>query len=376
MVMNAGYEFEAARIKYEQAKSPEAKIAALLEMQTTVPKHKGTEKIRAELSKKISVLRQDIEKQKELAAKKGGGTSLNVKKEGCAQVTIVGLPNSGKSTVLKALTGVDVEIAPYEFTTTKPEIGMMKYKGAGIQLVEVPAIIEGSAEGKANGTQLLSIVRNADAVVLVLDAKNAIQEFEILKTELLNAKIRLNEKKPDIKIEQSEYKGLSVSGKQHLKMPLDKLEQFLKSLGFHNASVVLNEELTDVEKIVQVLDDGIVYKPAVAILNKKSPSDAIQEFGFNSFIFDGSQSEELKKKIFSLTEKVIIYTKKPGQEPDYNDPMILNKDATVEDVAGMLHKDFAANLKYVRVWGSTKFEGQRVPKEYKLQNFDVIEIYS
>jgi small GTP-binding protein len=376
MPINASFEFERARIKYEQAIGNEAKLAALLEMQSTAPKHKGSEKLRAEISKKIANVRHEIEKQKEQQAKRGSGTSINVKKEGCGQIVLMGLPNSGKSSLLKALTGVQVEIAPYEFTTTKPEIGMMEFKGAKVQIVEVPAIVEGSSEGKANGTQLLSLARNSDAVVLVLDSEKAESELPILKSELLKAKVRLNEKKPEIRIEQSEYKGLSVSGKQFLKMPIDKLEQFLKSLGLHKTSVVLNEELKSFDKILQVLDEGIVYKPALALLNKKRNDAIVKQVKFDSIVFFGSNIEEIKARLFSLIEKVIVYTKKPGQEPDYNEPLVLKKGTTVEEVAGMLHKDFAKNLKHVKVWGSTRFEGQRVSKNYALQDFDIIEIYS
>lgn len=377
MPINAGFEFERARIKFEQANSPDAKLAALLEMQSTAPKHKGSENLRRELSKKIANLRREIEKQKEQQAKKGAGISYNVKKEGAGQIVLVGLPNSGKSTLLKALTGVNVEIAAHEFTTTKPEIGTMVFKGTRVQLVEVPAIIEGSAEGKANGTQFLSIIRNADAVVLVLDAEKAEAEFRTIISELAKAKIRLNEKKPEIKIEQSEYRGISVAGKQFLKMPFDKLEQLLKSLGYHNASVVLNEEIKSAGKILQALDEGIVYKRAIAIINKKKETCGMATIpGFECLAFEKEKIEELKQKIFGLLEKVIVYTKKPGQPADLNEPLVLKKGTTVEDVAGILHKDFAKNLKYVKVWGSSKFAGQRVSKNYKLQDFDTIEIYS
>ncbi len=379
MPANAGFEFERARMKYEQANSLEAKLVALLEMQSFAPRHKGGENLRAELSKKIANLRREMEKQKEQMTKKGSGISYNVKKEGAGQIVVIGLPNSGKSTLLKALTGVEVEIAAHEFTTTKPEIGSMNFKGAHVQLVEVPAIIEGSAEGKANGTQFLSIIRNADAVIVVLDAENAESEFQTIKNELAKAKIRLNEKKPKIKIEQSEYKGISIAGKKFLKMPIDKLEQLLKSLGYHKASVVLNEELKSADKILQAIDEGIVYKRAIAILNAKNETTVKKpDFaaGFNCTVFENSKVEELKQKIFMLLEKVIVYTKKPGQPADFNEPLVLKKGTAVENVAGMLHKDFAKNLKYVKVWGSSKFEGQRVSKNYKLQDFDTIEIYS
>jgi len=354
MPINAGIEYYKATEKYDKATTLREKLVALQEMRSAAPKHKGAENLRAEISLKIAKLKKEEEKQAKIASKKGKGATLNVKKEGAGQIVIVGLPNSGKSWLLKELTGIDVEIAPYQFTTKKPQMGMMNYRGAWAQLVEVPAIIEGSSEGKAQGTQLISVVRNADAVVLL--ARNTDEE-KIVRRELEKSNIMLGRKRPKITIQAStELKGLSIAGKQYLKIPEKQLIEFLKSYGLHKASIILEEEAT-LEKVALALDQKVVYK--------------------NSFVlnaFEKFDKEKLKERIFSLLEKVLVYTKKPGMEADLRTPMAMKAGSTVEAVARVLHKDFAKYLKYVRVWGSTKFPGQRVSKDYKLKDGDIIEI--
>ncbi|KHO54296.1 MAG: hypothetical protein QT12_C0033G0007 [archaeon GW2011_AR21] len=174
MSTNVSIEFEKARKKHQDARTDLERLQALLEMKSACPSHKGGENLKADILKRISRLKADIEKQKTQKAKKGSGASIAVKKEGAGQIVLVGMPNSGKSTLLKALTGVEVQIAPFEFTTIKPEKGMMKFEQVQVQLVELPAIIQGSSEGKANGTQVISLARNADAVCLVLNSNNAV----------------------------------------------------------------------------------------------------------------------------------------------------------------------------------------------------------
>ena len=354
MPANVTIDFEKARIKFQQANSPQARLEALMEMQSTAPKHKGSENLRADISKKIAAARNEIEKQKIQEKKRGGSKGLSVKKEGIGQVVIIGLPNSGKSTLLKELTGIEVEIAPYPFTTKMPEVGMMNFKGAKVQLVELPAIVQGSAEGTAQGTQILSIIRTADAVVLLAGNK---AEEELLKKELAKAKIIINAKKPRIEIRSSKFHGITISGKSFLKCRQEELEKFLKSMGMFNVEVILSEATT-LEKVLQALDESIVYKPAL-VLNA----------------FESRDNEKLREKIFSLLGRILVYTKKPGREPDFNEPLAMKKGSNVEDIARHLHKELAKKLKYARVWGSTKFPGQRVPKEFELKNFDVVEIY-
>jgi small GTP-binding protein len=377
MAVNAGYEFENAKKKYEDAQTMEAKLAALQEMYTTVPKHKASENIRAELSKKIAQTKRDIEKQAEQKSKRGAGESLAVKKEGAGQVVLIGLPNSGKSTVLHALTGVDVEISDYPYTTIKPEIGMMAFEGTKIQLVEIPALMAGSADGKANGPQLLSLIRTADAVVVVLDGADAVNEFDTLQAELTKAGIFLNRSRPRIQVKPTNTKNISIAGKQFLKIPFDEFVTFLKHNGYPHCDVVIEEDLTDLAQVFEALDERLMYKKSIALLNFKGtgirPVDGIR-FKTASFS-DPTELQALKPDLFALLEKVKVYTKRPGQKPDLNSPLVLKKGATIVDLANDLHKDFAANLKHAKLFGpNAKFEGQRIPQDYALQDNDVVEI--
>lgn len=353
MPANVSVEYSKAKEKFDTSASVHEKLLALQEMKSFAPKHKGGENLRREISKKIAKLKSELDKQEKVSSKKGSGPSINIKKEGAGQIVIIGMPNSGKSTFLNSLTGFNALVADYPFTTTKPQTAMMNYNGGLVQLVEVPAIVKGSSQGKAQGTQMLSLIRNADGIILL--AENEKDKETVLK-ELENSNIFVNRKKPGIEIKQTGFKGITISGKKFLKIKESELVSFLKSFGYHNASLMLKEKTT-MEKIAEVLNQKIVYKKAI-ILNPKKVYDR----------------EKLKEQIFFLLDKILVYTKKPGQKPDYNEPMVVKKDETIEEMALRLHKDFAKNLKFARVWGSTKFEGQRVSKDYKLQHLDTIEI--
>lgn len=353
MTTNAGPEYFVAVQKYQEAKTPEDRLRYLKEMFRYAPKHKSSENLVAEITWKISRLKKEIEKEKEQAKKRIGGRSLNVKKEGGGQIAIIGMPNSGKSTFLWRLTGVNVEIAPYPFTTTKPEVGMMNYKGAHVQLVEVPALIEGSSHGKANGTQLLSLARNADALIVI--HRNEEEKGVIVK-ELKNAGIVVDRKRPKVFINNTKFKGITIAGKRFLKISEKEFGDTLKKLGVLNASILL-EEPTDLNTLIEALDDALDYKNCLFVKTS-----------------EWKDNEDFRREIFSLLDKIIVYTKKPGHEPDYEQPLVLRKGATINNVAETVHKDIARNLKYARVWGSAKFPGQRVAREYVLHSGDVVEI--
>lgn len=376
MPANVSYEFTNAQKKYDQASTLLEKLVALQEMKSTAPSHKGAEKLRAEISQKIARIKNQIDKEKQQAKKVTKGKSISVKKEGIGQITLIGMPNSGKSTILKALTNVDVEIADYPFTTKKPTVGMVDFSGTKIQLVEIPGIIRGASKGKAQGTQLISIIRNSDAIVAVVNSKD---EFKVIESELLKSNIRMNEEKPKIEISPSKFPGFSITGKEFFEGSEEQLIDFLKGMGMFNVNVILKEKTT-LDKIAQSLDEKIVYKKTIIVTRFESVKGEMEKnpkFKGKVFLIDGKEKmTELKQELFHLLGKIIIYTKKPGQQPIYEEPLVLKEGATVEEVAGKLHKDFAKNLKYVKVWGSSKFPGQRVSKDYNLKNKDVIEIYS
>lgn len=377
MPSNADYKYAAAEKKFHEAKTDLEKFAALQEMRSAAPKHKGAEKLRAEISKKIAKQKNKIEKQKS-APKSGSGYSINVRKEGCGQIAIIGTPNTGKSSLINAISNASLAVGNYEFTTTKPEVATMDYKGTMVQLVEVPALIPDSSKGKANGIQLLSVVRNADAVVVVLEEEKAQEQLNVLLHETKEVHIKLNQKKPLIQISPSKFPGMDITGKKYLKVETKVLIEFLKSMSLQNCNVIINEK-ADLKKISEVLDNRIVYKKILAVITKgtgkKIELKDLNKKEVKFIHFSKENLDEIKKEIFSLLEKILIYTRKPGEKENLNEPMVLPEGTTVKEVAKVLHRDFAQNLKYVKVWGSGSFPGQKVSKDFKLKNKDLIEVY-
>ncbi len=297
MPANVTVDFEKAKEEYQQANSPEAKLAALLKMQSLAPSHKGGENLRRDISKKIALLRKEIERKKDREKRKGSRAGIAVKKDGLGQIVLIGVPNSGKSSLLNKLTGVKEKVAPYPFTTKRPAVGMMGYFGGNVQLVELPGIVEGSSDGKAEGLKILSVARNSDAMLIVAKSRG---EEALVEKELSLAGMSLNRQKPGM----------------HLKRALTV-----------NA-------------------------------------------------FQAHDIEDLKERIFQLLGKIIVYTKKPGAKADYDAPLGLPLGSTVKDVASHLHKDIEKRIRFAKVWGSTRYPGQKVSKDYELKNKDIVEIFA
>ncbi len=358
MVSNISVEYSYALQKFEAAKTPEEKLMALLEMKSHAPSHKGAEKMRADLAKKISELRSEIERSKTQGAKRGGSApSMYVKKDGTGQIVIIGMPNSGKSWLLNKLVGKEIaDVTPYPFATKEPVPGMMDYEGAHIQLVELPALIEGSSEGKAQGKEIIGVIRNADAVVLVVTSK---EQGLTLIDELSKSLIYINRTRPPISVKVSAFPGIQISGKEFLAFPQEQLEGYLKNSGYSNAQVIVFGKISSLDAVAEAMNEKICYKRAVFV----NPYDTTD----HSIV-------DLKDKMFLLLDTILVFTKKPGREADLNDPLAIPRGSTVLDVAKLLHKDFAKNLKFAKVWGSAKFAGQMVGPDYILKNKDIVEI--
>lgn len=358
MPSNISVEYALAQQKFIAAKTPEEKLAALLEMKSFVPTHKGAEKMRSDLNRRISELKSEIEKQKMQGSKKGAGApSMYIRKDGTGQIVIVGLPNSGKSWFLNKIVGKKIaEETPYPFATKEPAPGMFDYDGAQIQLVELPALIEGSSEGKAQGREIIGVIRNADAIVFTITSD---EDKALLLGELSKSYIYINKSRPPIKVTVSSFPGIQISGKEYLAFPMEQLEGYLKNSGFSNAQVIVFGKINSLDEVAEALNEKIVYRPAIFV----NPYEVTDHLVVN-----------IKDQMFLMLGKMLVFTKKPGHDADMSDPLSVPKGATVLDVAKILHKDFAKNLKFAKVWGSTKFEGQRVGPEYVLKNKDIVEI--
>jgi len=316
--------FEAEK-RYRVAKEPEDKIAALQAMLAIMPRHKGTDKLHAELRRKIAKFLQEAERKYATARRIG----FYIKPEGAGQVMLVGPANTGKSQLLAVVTEAIPEIAEYPFTTKTPIPGMMKFEGIQIQLVDTPPI--GHKEVKI---LLANTLRNADLIVIIID--------------------------------------LSLE-------PTNQVEAALQGLG--EARI---EPLTD--GAIQVTPGS--YPRRMLIVGNKNDlegsngnweilrSQYAKLFPLASISAkEGSGLEEFKRAVYQALNIIRVYTKTPGSKVDLSDPMILEKGSTLEEAAESLHKDFRQNLKYAVVWGSGKYDGQRASKDHILQDGDIVEFH-
>lgn len=384
MATNFDYEYGNAMKKYEEARTTEEKIAALELMRSTAPSHKGAEKLRTDISKRLAKMK---EKQELERMKRGGSKTMTVKKDGASQVVLIGLPNSGKSTLLKAITNANPIIAPYEFTTIEPEIGIMDYRGAKIQVVEIPALIEGSINGKARGKEKLGIIRNADFIIFTLIGSftEIKKHLDILTNEVELSGIKINKQKPAIFIKKTGIKGVDVIGKQYLKADLEKVTALMQSYGYNNVILELQEN-ADLQKIKDAIDNSLSYKKAVAFWLygesfqksfSKNQNDSLGTFTYKNILvisIDPDNQTNIKDIIYKELDLIIVYTRKPGEKEEDNIPVVLQKGSTIGKLCDMLHKDFVEKFNYARVWGSARFPGQVVSKDFKLKENDVIEI--
>jgi small GTP-binding protein len=316
-----------AELKFKQAKTTPEKIKALEVMMAVIPKHKGTERLRGQLKSRMAKLKEELQKRPTVAKAE---QAYNIKREGAAQVVLLGLPNSGKSALLSQITHASSEVADYPFTTQKPVPGMMKFENLQIQLVDTPPIQSDHIEpGFPN------LIRNADALLLLVDLTEApIFQVEVLLEELNGMKIK-------------------VAGKGPTQSP---------DVGWVSPRALLVGNKCEVKNAMEV------YGKLENRFRESFPLLPVSARG-------GMNLDELRKEIYHILNILRVYTKTPGKEPDRTEPVILKKGSTVEDVALSVHKDFVAKLRYARVWGSGKFDGQMVKRDYLVNEGDVIELH-
>jgi len=367
MVTNFDYEFAKAQRQYEDAKTIEEKIAALEYMQSAAPGHKGAENLRADIVSKLSKLKQKLEKSKAL---KGAGKSLRFSRDGSATIVLLGLPNSGKSTLLSKITNATPKISDYAFTTKLPEIGIMEYKGTKIQIVELPAIVEDSHKGKARGKEVLSLVRNADLLVLPLRGTKEEQEYSLnlIVSELEASNIIINKIKPQISINKTSMQGIEIVGKENV---IDGWQKLMQELEQRYSHLILRvDKKANTSEILEAMDITKSYKKVLAL---SFDNHIIKNNKVKVFPFEGN--EETKKLIYDNLDLIIVYTRKPGEKDIDNVPVALRQGATIKELCELLHKDFIQKFKFARIWGSSKYPGQQVSLDYVLSDKDVVELY-
>ncbi|WP_414836400.1 OBG GTPase family GTP-binding protein [Candidatus Nanohalococcus occultus] len=353
----------------------EDKIQSVEEKLEKTPINKATEKERARLKSRIAELKE----QKQKKAKGTGDTSgYAVEKHGDVTAALVGFPSVGKSTLLNEITNADSDTGAYEFTTLDVNPGMMDHKGAKIQVLDVPGLIGGAADGRGGGKQVLSVVRNAEIVLIVLDPEE-MREDEI-KQEVYNAGIRINTDLPNMKIEKKDRGGIKISKTVDGGLEEDTIRDLMRQHGYANADVVIREEM-DIDRFIDGLMDNRKYIPAITAVNKIDMVEAERRKEFEEkydLVFSaetGENLDKLKDLMFDRLELIRVYMKEKGEDADKDEPLILRKGATVEEAMNELPGEMKRRFKDARVSGpSSKFPNQRVGMEHELMDEDVLEL--
>jgi len=326
MPTNVTPEYREVERRYRAARTPEERMACLEEMLRVIPKHKGTDRLRGDLRRKLAKLKDAAQ------TRKGGSkqvSAFHIDREGAGQVAVVGLANVGKSALVAALTNATPEVAEYPYTTWTPTPGMMPVNDVQVQLIDTPPLNRDFVD-----PEMLNLIRRSDLVWLVVD----LQAY-----------------------------------------PIEQIEDTVDILAEHRiVPHHLRDRYADQPRTTAV--------PMLVVVNKNDDEGTDEDFEVLRELLgdewpmlsisatNGRNFEQLKKAVFEQLEIVRVYAKPPGEPPDLTAPFVVKKGTTVEEFAGKVHKDFLETLKSARVWGSADYDGQMVSRDHVLCDGDVVEL--
>ncbi len=328
MPANLTQQYLKAEAEYRRASTPEEELDCLQVMLRELPKHKGTDKLNAELKQKISKIKKELQ-QPQPKSKRGG---LRIMRQGAGRAVIIGGPNAGKSQLLRSLTRATPEVAPYPFTTTEPTPGMMPWEDVMVQLIDTPPITADYFDPVTQG-----LIRGADLVLLMVDVgmDDGIDALQAVLDHLAATKTRLARRS------SLDENDIGVSYTQTLLIP-------------NKIDLAESDERLD-------------------WLHECCPLD-LPEYPVSAA--HGMGLETLRDAIYQPLDVVRVYTKLPtAKEPDYDRPFTIERGGTLMEIAELIHKDFAKNLKFARVWGSAVHDGTQVKGDYVLHDKDVVELH-
>lgn len=338
------------------------------------PYNKSTEKHIGRLKAKLATLEEELEKR---SSSPSGGQGYSIPKAGDRTVVLVGYPSVGKSTLLSKITNADSETASYDFTTLKVVPGMLEHKGAKIQLLDVPGLIRGASSGRGSGKKVLSVIRNADLVLRMVDVDST-NNLTKLNQELYEAGIRLNRESPKISIEQKERGGISITSSVEQEVEYETIKTILRENKISSARVSLREKIS-IDDLIDELSGNRAYIPAITVVNKVDKFNKEIKEDEEGKIYISAKEEKnldyLKEKIFDGLNLIRIYLKPQGGSVDKEEPVILSEGAKIRDVCKEIHSKFEDRFQYARVWGdSGKFDGQQIGLDHEVKDEDVIQL--
>ncbi len=331
------------------------------------------------LKAKLARLHEELES----STSKGGGPAFEIRKGGDATVVLIGLPSVGKSTILNRLTNAKSKVAAYAFTTLTVVPGILRLNGADIQVLDLPGIISGASSGRGRGRRVLSVARNADLVLLVLDVFQPGQ-VQVLKHELHAMGIRIDQKPPDVIVTRGNKGGLALTTSVKLtKLSSATVKGIVEAYGISNGGILVREDVTD-EQLIDVLTGDRRYVPSLVVLNKvdlvneQYLAAAKKQIGRDFVPISaekGLNMDLLAARIWETLDFIRIYLKRPDGDADFEKPLILPAGSTLRDVCKKIHPRFVEGAKYAFVSGSSvKFTGQRVSLDHIPADKDVVTI--
>jgi small GTP-binding protein len=326
----------------------------------------------------------ELKKKEELRSSKGPATTgYSVRKTGDATVILVGFPSSGKSSLLNVLTNANSPVGAYEFTTLSVIPGLLEYKDAKIQILDVPGIVQGAASGKGRGREVLSVMQNADMAIILVDTLRP-NAYNVIMEEVRDAHLRLNKRRPDVKIKKRPKGGIQIGKTVRLESLADEtIVSVARELGLNNADILIRSDI-GVDDLIDVIHGNKIYIPGLTVVNKidlvdDGRLDEIKKEVHADVCISAEQKmniDKLKDAIFERLDFIRVYCKEVGKKADLEIPLIMRRGNTIRDMCNKLHRDFVNKFRFAKIWGrSAKFPGQMQMLDHVLADGDVVQIH-
>ena len=389
MPANLPPEARAKLAKYSEARTIEEKIRALEEFLSVAPKHKGAENLLLWARRRLAELREELELMRKKRRGSSGGPRLFFEKEGAGQIAVIGPPNTGKSLLVHQLTGARTRVADYPFSTQLPVPGMLPYKDIYFQLIDTPPL---SRESQQMVTRIIGIVRNADAVIIVVSLDDdPVEQYVFVRDLLAEHGVLVEKPRGTVRIEKGGTGIQVVLNGRIVNGTINDIERMLASYRIYRARVVIEGEVS-LDDVEMAIVRNTFYKPTIVVANKADlPGVAGKYRKLYNYLAErrdksvwlipvsartGYNLDKIGELLFKRLDIVRVYTKQPNSEPSKT-PLILRRGATVLDVAKKIHSDLVKYFLYAKIWGpSAKYPGERVGADHVVEDGDIVEIHS
>ena len=388
MPANLTAEAKAKWNKAQQARTAKEKIPALQEFLSAIPKHKGNERLRAQIKRKIALLKTEVQTKKRGG---GGAAERSMQKAGAAQIVILGLTKVGRSSLLTAVTAARPIVASYPYATQENVPGMLQFEDLQLQLVELPALVPDQNGKFVFQEGSVDLVRNCDGLIVMVDlGADPVEQFDQIVAELARSQVSMTKLESNVSVVKTQAGGLQLFAAGRLVgCTRDQVASLLKSYAIPNAIVRTTGDasLDDIEDVI--LETNLNYKPTIVVANKadlpNAPENSRRLFDYVSSRTDVLVTScltrlglsELGRRLFETLDLVRVYTKEPNASAASPEPFVIKGGTTVGELSRQIHTALFRQFKYARVWGkSVSYEGERVGISHMLLDGDVVEIHA